>query len=167
MLVSTAMLSACGLTSTIEEETTPVVSDPVVSSEQVIIDDSTNVENMIVEETLDTELEPVITEKTFSDHPLYGASFETYVSDMMLYTTQEPEDLVLVREVPGVVSPCLIVTEGPCGLDLGIWASADWESKGSEIQTFYFTTTAGGPLGYYGPFEDDLSRIYQESFTKS
>lgn len=97
-----------------------------------------------------------------ADDSLQGSDLNTYIEQGLTdeYRVSDiPNSYIQIHTFRGVVNPCTEDADGPCGQNLGVYAEEDVQEGNQE---FYFGTTAGGPMGYYGPFNDDLRRLIFE-----
>lgn len=101
-----------------------------------------------------------------TQHELTGKSYTDYYVEFAKYPISKAEPPIeepeFTNRIVTIPEPCPEDADGPCGFDLYIVTDENWETAGSKIQTFYFEEQSATIPLYYGPFEDDLSRIIKE-----
>ncbi len=149
IVLSMTTLSACDFSFSVGDD------DLEVSNEYV--EDADESDDYVIEDD-------IIDEEYIQEDESSELTFADYIDEMYTYPTESADFDTVAIVVPGVVSPCAVDADGPCGFDLNILASAQWATDTAEFQKFYFEVpTAVGVPEYYGPFYGNVATVVAQA----
>jgi hypothetical protein len=94
---------------------------------------------------------------------LTGSSFSVYLNRRTEFGFLDPVTYVEAGSVNNVTVPCANDASKICKVDFKILAEPDWKAKNNESQYFFFQEQEEDSVKYFGPFQDDLKRLLEES----